>query len=556
MALIATAVPSRTAGAMEPWWRHRLGWAIVAVVIGTVVLAPLAYIGLSLLSPAGDGWRHIQEHLLGRYLQGTGAVVALTLTWATLFAVVPAWLVAAFQFPGRRALSWLLASPLAVPSYIAAIAWAGLLDFTGPVQTTLRSHFGNEVARLVPDIMNVWGVSFVLGSVLYPYVYVTTRAALLRQTATLIEAARCLGAGPGRAFVEVVLPTLRPAIVAGLALVLMESVNDYGAVHYYGVDTFTTGIFRSWLALGDVASAIRLAAVLLVVTALALSMERLARGRQRFDDAGTTRPLGRWQLSGARAWLATLACATPVLAGLIIPVSMLACWTISTHDTLVVSEFVALTARSVGLAATAAIVVVVGGVTLAYARRVKRTPWLAGITGLAGAGYAVPGAVIAVGVFALGAVLDGFAHRSGLVPVGTLFVGGSVGALIWAYGVRFLAVGLQPIDAGFARQGPVLDEAARTLGAGPLRTLLTVHAPLLRGSLAGAATLAFVDVLKELPLTLILRPFDFATLATHTYELASEEMVPASAPGALLLVGFGLVAVAVAQRGLLSGQES
>ena len=250
---------------MRQWWRLRLGWAITVLLLGTIVLAPLAYIGVSLLGPAGDGWRHIQEHLLRRYLQGTGAVVLMTMGWATLFAVVPAWLVAAFEFPGRRALSWLLASPLAVPSYIAAIAWAGLLDFTGPVQATLRTHLGTETARLVPDIMNVYGVSFVLGSVLYPYVYVTTRAALLRQTSTLIEAARCLGAGPTRTFVGVVLPTLRPAIVAGLALVLMESVNDYGAVHYYGVDTFTTGIFRSWLGLGDVASAVRLAAVLLVV---------------------------------------------------------------------------------------------------------------------------------------------------------------------------------------------------------------------------------------------------------------------------------------------------
>ncbi|HCH65437.1 MAG TPA: hypothetical protein DFR83_21710, partial [Deltaproteobacteria bacterium] len=361
MALIATTTHRYEIGPMASWWRHRLGWAFTAVLLGIVVLAPLAYIGVSLLSPAGDGWRHIQEHLLSRYLKGTGAVVLLTMGWTTLFAVVPAWLVAAFQFPGRRALSWLLASPLAVPSYIAAIAWAGLLDFTGPIQTTLRTHLGNDAARLVPDIMNVWGVSFVLGSVLYPYVYVTTRAALLRQTATLIEAARCLGAGPSRAFLEVVLPTLRPAIVAGLALVLMESVNDYGAVHYYGVDTFTTGIFRSWLALGDVASAIRLAAVLLVVTAFALGMERLARGRQRFDDAGTTRPLSRWHLTGIRGWLATLACTTPVLAGLVIPVWMLTRWTVRTYDGIVWTEFLELTVRSVALAATAAFVVVIGG---------------------------------------------------------------------------------------------------------------------------------------------------------------------------------------------------
>lgn len=526
------------------------------MLLSAVVLAPLLYIGVSLLEPAGDGWAHVRTHLLGRYLQGTAGVVGLSLVWSLVFAVVPAWLVSAFSFPGRRALGWLLAAPLAVPSYIAAIAWAGLLDFTGPVQVGLRSLGGPGAAGWVPDIMNVWGASFVLGSVLYPYVYVTTRAALLRQSSTLIEAARCLGAGPVRTFLSVVLPTLRPAVVAGLALVLMETVNDYGAVHYYGVDTFTTGIFRTWLGLGDVASAVRLAAVLLVVTAATLGLERLARGGKRFDNAGTTRPLTPWRLSGPRAVLAAGVCSLPVLAGLGVPLFMLVRWTARTAHQVDAAAFVLLAGRSAALAAVAAAVVVVCGVFFAYARRVKRTPWMASLMGLAGAGYAVPGAVIAVGVFALGAVLDAGARSAGLVQAGQLLLGGSLTALVWAYGVRFLAVGLQPVDAGFTRQGPSLDEAARTLGAGPLRTLLTVHLPLLKGAVAGAATLAFVDVLKELPLTLILRPFDFATLATHTYELASEEMVPASAPSALVLVAFGLVAVAVAQRGLLADGEA
>ncbi|MEO0600901.1 MAG: hypothetical protein AAF211_05665 [Myxococcota bacterium] len=238
------------------------------------------------------------------------------------------------------------------------------------------------------------------------------------------------------------------------------------------------------------------------------------------------------------------------------PVLMLVRWTWLTLDQVELGTFFVLTARSAGLAATAAVLVVGSGLLVAYAKRVLDRPWSTVLTDLAGTGYAVPGAVIAVGVFALGAAIDGLAHAGGWVPVDQLLLGGSTVALVWAYGVRFLAVGLQPIEAGFARQGPNLDRASRTLGAGPLRTLLTVHAPLMRGTLAGAATLAFVDVLKELPLTLILRPFDFATLATHTYELASEEMVAASAPSALLLVSFGLVAVAVAHRGLLASPRT
>jgi iron(III) transport system permease protein len=230
---------------------------------------------------------------------------------------------------------------------------------------------------------------------------------------------------------------------------------------------------------------------------------------------------------------------------------MLLYWTQFTYGTVDVAAFAELAGRSAALAAVAAAVVVVASVVLAYATRVVRRAWVTALTGAAGTGYAVPGAVIAVGVFALGSAINGLAHATGLVPVGTLLLGGSVVALVWAYAVRFLAVGLQPVQAGFTRQGERLDQAARTLGAGPWRTLTQVHVPLLRGTLAGAATLAFVDVLKELPLTLILRPFDFETLATHTYQLASEEQVMASAPGALLLVMFGLVAVAVAQRGLV-----
>ena len=532
-------------------WRSRWPWQLAALLVCAVVLAPLAHIGVSLLTPAGDGWRHVVDTLLWRYIAGTAAVTSMTMLWALIFGVLPAWLVTAFRFPGDRALGWLLAAPLAVPSYIAAIAWAGLLDFTGPVQTTVREALGPDAAAWVPDIMTVYGVSFVLGSVLYPYVYVTTRALLMRQSATLIEAARCLGAGPTAAFMRVVLPTLRPALVAGLALVAMETVNDYGAVHLYGVDTFTTGIFKAWLGQSDVASAVRLAAVLLVLTAAVLGLERVGRGRRRFDDGGTTRPLSRWQLSGVRAAAAVVTCSTPVVLGLGVPVGMLGYWTQFTWTSVDWGAFAELAGRSLGLAGGAALIVITASVTLAYATRVARHRWLKLLSGAAGTGYAVPGAVIAVGVFALGATFNGLAQRTGLVSAQTLLMGGSVGALLWAYAVRFLAVGLQPVQAGFTRQGAGLDQAARTLGAGPWRTLTTVHLPLLRGTLLGAATLAFVDVLKELPLTLILRPFDFETLATHTYQLASEEQVMASAPGALLLVAFGLVAVAVAQRGLL-----
>ncbi len=530
------------------------GWSVTVVVIAAVVLAPLLYIASQLLGPASDAWSHVAETLLPRYAADTARLVLYTSAWALLFGVVPAWLVSAFRFPGRGALSWLLATPLAVPSYIAAFAWSGLLDFSGPVQTWLRHGYGPEAAQKVPEITNLPGVAFVLGSVLFPYVYVTTRAALRLQSGTHIEAARALGASSWRLFFRVVIPAVRPAIVAGLALVIMETLNDYGAVHLYGVDTFTTGIFRAFYALGDRDAAVRLAGVLLFGALVLLVIERIVRGRKRFDSVGTTRPLRLRKLPAAHGVLALVGCSLPVLCGLIIPVGMLLWWAGFTWSKVVGAEFFSLAMRSGFLAFGGACAVVSFALLLAYAPRIRSRPWVRAVVNAAGSGYAVPGAVIAVGVTALAAIIDDAAFERGWLAQGGVFLGGTAIALVWAYSVRFLAVGLHPLDAAFTRQGSSLDEASRSLGVSPSMTLVRVHVPVLRGAVAGAATLAFVDIMKELPLTLILRPFDFDTLATHTYQLASEEQVPESAPSALILVALGLVAVWVANRSL-SGER-
>ena len=522
--------------------------------IAIIVLSPLFYIGYELTAPASPAWSHVAEHLLPRYAVDTASLVLMTGAWSLVFGVVPAWLVSAYQFPGRRLFGWLLATPLAVPGYIAGFAWAGLLDFSGPVQTWLREVAGPAAAARVPDITNLVGVSFVLGGVLFPYVYLTTRAALRLQSGTHIEAARGLGASSGRLFFVVVLPAVRPAVIAGLALVTMETLNDYGTVHYYGVDTLTTGIFRAYYALGDRDAAVRLAGVLLVGALGLFAAERLARGRRRFDTGTATRPLGLRTLSPGSAAVAALVCAAPVIVGLVLPVAMLCWWSSFTWSKALSWPFGAMALRSCVLAMVGSALVAGFSVLLVYATRVRRRPWIAALVAMAGTGYAVPGAVIAVGVTVLAASIDSAAFSWGWVGPGDLFLGSTTIALVWAYSVRFLAVSLHPLDAAFTRQGPGLDEASRSLGVSPLGTLVRVHVPLLRHALAAAATLAFVDILKELPLTLILRPFDFDTLATYTYQRASEEMVPESAPSALLLVGFGLVAVWVAHRSLSPGR--
>lgn len=533
------------AGLRLPAVRSRSwGWTAAALVLVALLSIPLFVVVLGALRPAGDAWQHIVETLLLEYVTNTAVLAVSAGALALVLGVGSAWLVAMCDFPLRRHFRWALVMPLAVPPYMAAYTYAGMLDVAGPVQRAIRAWVpGAEATYFDWHVMRIEMVALIFGFVLYPYVYLLTRALFEHRSGRVLEAARLLGRGPWSIFLRVGVPLARPAVVAGLALVLMEILNDYGAVTYYGVTTFTTGIFRAWFSLGDLDTAIRLSAILMGVVLLVLLLERWQRGAARYDEAGAGRPVSRYPLRGAAAAGAVLFCAVPLALGFALPVAQLGAWTAQVAPTLGDTGFLRLARNSFLLALSAALLCVGVAVVIAYAARIDRGPLTRAAGKLALLGYSIPGAVIAVGVLvavlAVGRVVEGG---------GIALLTGSVAALVFGYVVRFLAVGFLSVEAGFTRVGENLSAASRVLGATPLRTLVRVELPLLRRALLAAGTLVFIDVLKELPLTLILRPFNFDTLATRAFQLASDEQLAHSAPSALLVIATAAVVVAVMNR--------
>ncbi|MEQ8483622.1 MAG: iron ABC transporter permease [Pseudomonadales bacterium] len=523
--------------ALRPGWRLTLrtlpwGWTATALLLAGLLALPVLTVPLGALAPAGPAWTHVVETLLPRYFGNTLYLLLASGALALVIGAGTAWLVTMCEFPGRRHLRWALALPLAVPAYMAAYVYAAMGDVTGPLQKLLRAVLpGNADAVYYWNLMRIEVVAVIFALVLYPYVYLPCRALLASRAGRTLEAARMLGRGHFAVFRTIGLPLARPAMAGGLALVLMEVINDYGAVKYYGVQTFTTGIFRAWFTLGDLDTAVRLAGILMLVVFTLLVAERWQRGSARYAASGAGAQATPYPLRGAGAWLAALCCTLPVLLGFLIPVLQLIAWTVQTAPAVVDAAFLRLTLNSLGLAAAAGVLAVAVALVLGYACRLDPTRITRGATRLAVLGYSVPGAVIAVGMLTITLSVD-----RGLGGTTTLWLTGTLGALIAAYVVRFMAVAYLPVDAGLERIGPRLTEASRMLGARPWRTLWRIELPLLKGTLVAAATLVVIDVLKELPLTLILRPFNFDTLATRAFQLASDEQVAQSAPAALLVI--------------------
>ncbi len=537
---------------------HLTPWTLVTFAIVALVLLPVASVLLGIFGESSDTWQHLASTVLATYL-GNSAVLALGVGVVTLImGVGTAWLVATCEFPGRRMLETGLILPLAMPTYIVAYTYAEVLAHAGPVQGVLQIVLDpSTTAALRTGLMSLPGAIFILSLVLYPYVYLITRASFLKQSGGILETSRILGKSGWGSFRQVALPMARPAVVAGVTLVLMEVLNEYGAVKYFGVSTFTTGIFRAWFSLGDTPSAIRLSACLLAFVFFLILVERVQRGRARFDHGSSRfRPVAPFRLKGARGWLATAACAIPVLLGFVVPVAQLLVWAAEVAPQALDRRFLVLAMNSFGLALVSALFAVAAALVIVYSVRLSPTPLLRLASRASSLGYSIPGAVIAVGVLVPfiwldRRILELLAPLTGS-PVGLLLTG-TVAALIFAYVVRFLAVALNPLDSGFERICGNLDETSRSLGSPPLRTLRRVNIPLLKGTLLSAGLLVFVDVLKELPLTLILRPFDFDTLATRAFQLAMDEQVAESALPALLIVLVGLLPVILINR--LIGQE-
>jgi iron(III) transport system permease protein len=532
-----------------------------------VVAIPVVVVLAHVFVPTGDIWRHLASTVLPAYVANSIWLMLGVGTGTLVIGVGTAWLVTMCRFPGRRLFEWALLLPMAVPAYVIAYTYTGLLDYAGPVQESLRALTGwGRNDYWFPEVRSLGGAIAMLTLVLYPYVYLLSRAAFLEQSVCVFEVARTLGRSPMRGFLSIALPLARPAIATGVALALMETLNDFGTVEYFAVDTFTTGIFRTWYGLGEAAAAAQLAAVLMLFIFALVLVERLSRGGGRVHHTSPRyRQLPGYRLTGGRRGLAFLACAAPVTLGFLIPGGMLAYWAGLTAPEMVDADFVALALNSFILAALAAALAVAIAVTIAYGQRLHPTRLTIGAARVAAMGYAVPGAVIAVGVLIPFAWADGvindFARRfAGLEP--GLVLSGTIAAVTFAYVVRFLAVSLNTVEASLAKITPHMDDAARTLGLRPGQTLFRVHLPIMGGSLLTAGLLVFVDVMKELPATLILRPFNFDTLAIRTYQLASDERLADSSSAALAIVLVGIVpvillslAIARSRPGTAAGRE-
>ena len=523
-------------------------WPILSVLIALILALPVLVIFAHVFLPAGDVWLHLRQTLLGEYVRNSLLLVFGVGIGVLVIGIPVAWLVSVCEFPGRRVFQWALMLPLAMPAYIIAYTYTGMLDFTGPVQVLIREVTGLGYGQYwFPEIRSLTGAMLMLTLVLYPYVYLLTRAAFLEQSVCVLEVSRTLGSGPYSGFLRVALPLARPAVIAGLTLALMEVLADYGTVAYFGIATFTTGIFRTWYGLADPGAAAQLSAVLLSFVFILILLERWSRMRARFHHTSSRySTLPRYRLRGWKAAAAFAACLVPVLLGFLIPAAQLAIWALRTTEQWLTPEFGQLVLNTFYLAALAAVIAVALSLVLAYARRMEGGL----ITGLAvrvaGMGYAVPGTVIAIGVMLPFAwfdnTLDGFMRTHFGISTG-LLLSGTLGALLFAYAVRFLAVSLQTVEAGLGKIKPSMDDAARSLGMRPLATLTRVHLPIMRGTLLTALLLVFVDVLKELPATLILRPFDFNTLAVRAFELAGDERLAESSSAALAIVLVGLLPV-------------
>ena len=530
------------------------GWTAGAVAIAALVAVPLAAIAWRALDPSDDTWRHLAATVLPTYVSNTLWLMLGVGLGTIVIGASTAWLVTMYRFPGRRVLSWALLLPLAVPSYVLAFVITDQLEYAGPVQGVLREAFGWTSARdyWFPEIRSLGGAAIVLSLVLYPYVYLLARAAFTEQCFCLFEASRTLGRGPARSFFSIALPMARPGIAVGVALALMETLNEFGTVDFFAVPTFTAGIFDVWLNMDSPAGASQLAIALVAFTLALLALERRARHRGRVH-ATTTRvrglpdyPLSRAAGAAALAW-----CALPVLLGFGLPAAVLASYAIEFHEAALAREYLALAGNSLKLALAAAVVTTALGLVLAYGVRLSRRPAMRGMAEAATVGYAVPGAVLAVGfLYPFGAfdnTVDALSRDLFGVPTG-LVLSGTVAGLVLGYSARFLSLSYRTLDAGLGRVTPSMDGAARTLGSGPGAALRRVHLPLVRPSLLVATLLVFVDTMKELPLTLLMRPFDFETLATFVYQLASDELLEECALGALTIVAAGILPVALISR--------
>jgi len=526
------------------------GWTLLVLSIALVIATPIFFIIFtSVFAKSGNVWSHLATTVLQDYMVNSLLLMLVVGLGVCIIGISTAWLVTMCRFGGSRLLEWALLLPLAAPAYLLAYAYTDLLSYFGPVQSGLRDLFGWTSVQdyWFPEIRSLTGAGIMLLLVLYPYVYLLARVAFLEQSVCTIEASRSLGSNPWHSFFTVALPLARPAIMAGLALALMETLNDLGTVEYFGVNTFTTGIYRTWLGLGERTAAAQLAAFLMIFILILVVLERRSRSAaQYYENSSSLKKLIPYQLSFGHSILAIITCLLPLTFGFIIPSVYLLQLTFKNLDSSFDSDFWSLSQHSFFLAGITAIFAMIIALIMAYGRRLQPNWVMKTAVRTAAMGYAIPGSVIAVGVLipvaGLDNLIDSWMRSTFNISTG-LILSGTVASLIFAYLVRFLAVGFGSVESSLNKISPNLDDASRSLGYGSTGTLWKIHTPLMSGGLITSAMLVFVDVMKELPATLVIRPFNFDTLGIRVYQYASDERLAEAAAPALAIVLVGIIPV-------------
>ncbi len=549
-----------TAGRVERSIGDRLslaGWPLGSIVVAALVIAPIAFLAVSVLDPNTEVWRQQWETRLPGQLVETAVLLVGVALGSLVLGGSLAWLVTAYRFPGSRLFGWLLIAPLAMPGYVLGFVTLSVVGFTGPIQGWWRDTFGQDA--WFPPVRSMGGAIVVLTLVLYPYVFLLTRAALADQAGAAYDVARSLGAGPVEAARRVALPLLRPAMAGGVAVVMMETLTDFATVQYFGVDTVSVGVFRIWRGTFDRDSASEFATLVLVVALVIIGVERLLRGRARFGQAGgRAAGLAPTALRGWRAVAATGSCAIVLLAAIGAPVAQLVAWAVveatGSRGTPLLERFLEFLGNSATLALITAGVCLLLAVVVANASRFSRSRSTGLAARLTAVGYAVPGPVVAIGVVLALVALDRLLEAIGLGLPGVVATGSLIG-LVYAYSIRFLAPGLQAVESGLAQVGDEMTASARSLGHRPATIVRRIHLPLGRTSVLTAAVLVGVDALKELPIVLLLRPIGFDTLSVWTFNLATESRFEQAALPALAIIVVAVAPVAILSR-RLAGEVS